>query len=271
MLILLSPAKTLDLTSPVPDGGVTEPVLASQARQVAAALAGLPQDELADLLAVSDRIAAQAQAWHRDLVDGSGELRPAAWTFAGDVYEGLEVAQWSTADVAEAAQTVRLLSGLYGLLRPGDGMLPYRLQMGSKLAVGEHRDLYQFWRDAVTETVVDAVTTSPGADVVVNLASTEYAQVVRWRDVLCDVVEPVFWDETKTGAMRVVSFYAKRARGMMASWLVRTRARTWDEVYGFAEAGYQYCERSTAERAGRQDQGRRPARPVFRRERTAVE
>lgn len=250
---------------------MTEPALAGHTQQVAAALAQQTQAQLVDLLAVSDRIAKQAHRWHQNLVTGSGQVRPAAWTFAGDVYTGLDVVQWSAADIAQAAHTVRTLSGLYGLLRPTDGILPYRLQMGSRLPVGEHRDLYRFWREAVTGAVADAVATAPGQDVVVNAASTEYAQVVRWSDVPAQVLEPVFLDETKSGALRVVSFYAKRARGMLASWLVRNRVDTVAGVHQFAEAGYHYCERSTAERAEQTSAQLGLAQPVFRRERSAMD
>ena len=186
--------------------------------------------------------------------------RQALLAFNGDVYDGLAArTTFSEDDFAHAQKTFRILSGLYGLLRPLDLMMPYRLEMGTKLTTMKGRDLYDFWGDDITDALRSAVVKSPGDRVLVNLASQEYFGSVRPTKLKAPVVSPVFLDRKDGGEPKIISFFAKRARGIMSGWLIRERITSVDDVVRFDEAGYAFDPvRSTAER------------PVFVRTNTAA-
>jgi hypothetical protein len=157
-------------------------------------------------------------------------------------------ATFSERDYTRAQKTIRILSGLYGVLRPLDLMQPYRLEMGSRLATGAGRDLYAFWGDRITEALATAMVESPGPRALVNLASNEYFKAVRPELLGVPVITPTFLDE-KDGEARIVAFFAKRARGAMAGWAVRERVSTFRGLLNFDGLGYRYSpERSTRQR-----------------------
>lgn len=174
--------------------------------------------------------------------------RPAVLTFAGDVYRGLRAGErFTEADFDEAQHSLRILSGLYGLLRPLDLIQPHRLKMGTMLTTAHGRGLYQVWREQVSDLVAEDLAVSPGEPVIVNLASAEYAKVIDTRRLPRTMISPRFEDPDRSGRYRVVSFLAKRARGEMAAWLVRERIRNADQLPDFAVAGYRYYrDHSTA-------------------------
>lgn len=243
VLTLLSPAKSLDLTSPVPTKTRTQPRFMDETEQLVEVMRRKSPEELSDLMGISEELA-------RLNVDRFAEFttpftprnaRQALFMFAGDVYQGIDAAErFDTRDLTEAQKTVRILSGLYGLLRPLDLMQPYRLEMGTRLATDRGDSLYAWWGSRITDLVADDLTASPGPDVVVNLASGEYSGAVDFDALDARVVEPRFEDQGPKGDWKVISFAAKRARGRMAGWMVTNRVRSVKALQNFDEDGYRY-------------------------------
>ncbi len=255
MLALLSPAKTLDLTSRVTTRKATQPRLLDEAERLVEVMRTKSPDEVAALMDLSDDLARLNVERYADFDPPftRRNARPAVLTFAGDVYQGMDPrGRFGERDLTEAQKTVRILSGLYGLLRPLDLIQPYRLEMGVRLATGRGASLYDWWGGRITELVAEDLAASPGADVVVDLASQEYSRAVDLGALDARVVTPRFEDADAQGRYRVVSFSAKRARGEMAAWMVLHRVRSARALRAFDGAGYRYDpERS------------RPDAPVF--------
>lgn len=243
MLILLSPAKSLDYASPIPKLSSTQPRLLEESERLVEVMRGKSVAELAALADISDELAAlNAQRWAEFTLPFTAKnARPAVLAFDGDVYRGIDARErFGTRDYTEAQKTVRILSGLYGVLRPLDLIQPYRLEMGTRLATDRGASLYDWWGTKVTDLLAADLAASPGADVVINLASSEYYGAVRSERLGAPVISPRFEDTNAQGRRSVVSFYAKRARGEMAAWLVTNRVRTTSAVKDFDAAGYRY-------------------------------
>lgn len=255
MLTLLSPAKSLDYESPVPTDRHSTPRLLDDAQVLIEVLRGASVGEVAKLMSISDELATlNAQRFADFQTPFTPEnARAAVWAFDGDVYTGLRAAsRFDDADFTEAQETIRILSGLYGVLRPLDLMQPYRLEMGTKLVTERGKDLYGFWGDGITDLLAEDLAGSPGEGVVVNLASNEYFGSVRPKRLDAEVVAPRFEDENAQGKRKVIAFFAKRARGAMAGWMVQNRVRAASDLHGFDELGYRFdAEAST------------PGQPVF--------
>lgn len=242
MLVLLSPAKSLDFDSPLPTRKHSEPRLLAESERLIDVMRGKSTFDIAGLMHISDDLAALNAQRYADFSPPftTRNARAAVLAFAGDVYQGLDVRRrWDARDYTEAQKTVRILSGLYGVLRPLDLIQPYRLEMGIPLATDRGNSLYAYWGSIITDLLRDDLAASPGSDVVINLASEEYAKSVRF-GALGTVISPRFEDTNARGTRGVVSFYAKRARGALASWLVRERVRTPGAVKRFTEGGYRY-------------------------------
>lgn len=243
MICLLSPAKTLDYDSPLTTRKASQPRLLGRAEELIDVMRGKSPDEVAELMHLSPELAALNVERYRDFSPPftRRNARPAALAFAGDVYQGMAArTRFDERDWTEAQKTVRILSGLYGLLRPLDLIQPYRLEMGTKVVTGRGSTLYDYWGTTVTELVDEDLAASPGADVVVNLASAEYAGAVRPEKLDGRMISPRFLDENPSGRLAVMAFFAKRARGEMAAWLVTNRVRTARALLGFDAAGYRY-------------------------------
>lgn len=240
MMIVLSPAKTLDFITPIPATPSTRPDLLDQSAALVSILRDLSAQDLASLMSVSDQIAAlnvaRFQSWQPNYIEP--DARPAIYAFKGDVYTGLDVAQWRSEDLAFAQQHLRILSGLYGLLRPLDLILPYRLEMGTKLVNPEGKDLYTFWGDIITQHLNKALAQQNNA-VLINLASNEYFKSVRPRNLAAQVITPVFKD-WKGGRYKIISFFAKKARGMMASFAIQQRIHNPEQLKEFQAGGYRF-------------------------------
>lgn len=261
MLTLLSPAKSLDLTSPLATRKHTQPRLLSQAGELIEVMRDKSVAEVASLMDISEELAAVNVERYRDFSApfSPDNARPAVLMFDGDVYRGMAAPSFDERDFTEANKSVRILSGLYGVLRPLDLIQPYRLEMGTALRTDRGANLYAWWGTRVTDLLTEDLAESPGADLVVNLASGEYSGVVDFDRLGVPVVSPRFEDQGPKGDWKVISFPAKKARGMMAGWLVRNRARNRRALLGFEEGGYRYQpELST------------PDVPVFRRPRQAA-
>ncbi|WP_395703110.1 peroxide stress protein YaaA [Aquabacterium sp.] len=247
MLFLISPAKTLDYRTPVPAAlrrKATEPLFTPRAAALITELRRLGVAEVAALMDLSDELAAlnvgRYAAWSPEAADGNS--RPAAWAFDGDVYDGLSARTLGATDWNWAQQHLVILSGLYGVLRPLDRLQPYRLEMGTRLGAGGHADLYGYWADTIAAHLNDRLQQQAGKPaVIVNLASQEYFRAVDRRRLQARVIECVF-EDWKNGEYKIISFFAKRARGAMARWAIRERVQAVRTLRRFAEDGYAYAD-----------------------------
>lgn len=245
MLALLSPAKSLDFESRPATRKYTQPRLLDESAVLIDLMRTKSPDEIASLMDISDELAALNHQRYRDFETPftTRNARAAVLAFAGDVYQGMAAAtRFDERDFTESQKTVRILSGLYGVLRPLDLMQPYRLEMGTRLANDRGADLYEFWGDRVSEVLRADLDASPGAQVIINLASQEYFGVVNPKLLGAEIISPRFEDVAASGRRQVISFRAKRARGEMAAWLVTHRVRGPRKLRDFAEAGYRYDE-----------------------------
>jgi cytoplasmic iron level regulating protein YaaA (DUF328/UPF0246 family) len=250
MLTVLSPAKSLDYVSKLPTKKHSQPRLLDGAGLLAEQLAALTPDEIGQLMGISDQLAGLNAERFRDfeLPFEPGRERPAVLAFAGDVYTGMQATSFGERDFTEAQKAIRILSGLYGLLRPMDLIAPYRLEMGTRLTTPAGDSLYAYWRERVTTLLAEDLAQSAGPPVLLNLASAEYFGVVDTKALGAKVISPRFLDapQANPGELKVISFFAKQARGAMASWLVRERIRTPRKLPDFTGLGYEYdADRST--------------------------
>ncbi len=240
MLSVISPAKTLDFETPATTAMHTQPDFLDRSRELVDILRDASPQRLSELMGISDKLAALNAArfteWHTPFTVRNA--KPAAQAFQGDVYLGLEADTFSDDDNAFAQEHLRILSGLYGLLRPLDLIQPYRLEMGTKLETPNGRDLYAFWKGTLTEEL-DRVVAQSGSPALVNLASNEYFKAIDPKKLKARVITPVFKDE-KNGKLKIISFYAKKARGLMAAWMIRERLDDPAELKDFDVAGYTY-------------------------------
>lgn len=251
MLTLLSPAKSLDYESKLPTRKATEPRMLDQAEQLIDVLRDKSVAEVRELMDISEDLAVLNVERYQDFTTPftPDNARPAVLAFAGDVYTGMDaIGTFGERDFTEANKTVRILSGLYGVLRPLDLMQPYRLEMGTKLSTERGDRLYDFWGDRITEQLNADLADSPGPEGFVNLASNEYFSAVDTSKLDGKVISPRFLDEDKSGNFKVIAFWAKQARGAMAGWIVRERVRTYTGLTEFDLDGYRYDpDRSTSD------------------------
>ncbi|GHF41646.1 peroxide stress protein YaaA [Seohaeicola zhoushanensis] len=250
MLVVISPAKRLDWTER--DVAMTTPDFAEDAVRLAKTARGLTLEALRALMGLSADLARLNRDRFRDFAEApeGGSTRPAALAFAGDTYQGLDAASLDAEEMAWAQEHLRILSGLYGILRPLDAIQPYRLEMGSRLKTRRGANLYDYWRDAPAKAL-RAQAEALGTDVLVNCASQEYFGAVDLKALKLRVVTPVFLED-KDGKASVVSFFAKRARGAMARYVIQHRLTDPAALADFDSGGYALDrEQST------------PDRPVF--------
>lgn len=242
MLILISPAKTLDYQSPLATERFTQPALLEHSQQLIKTARTLSAPQIKKLMGISDKLAdLNATRFHDWQPDFTPEnARQALLAFKGDVYTGLQAETFSDADFDFAQQHLRMLSGLYGVLRPLDLMQPYRLEMGIRFENERGKDLYQFWGDIITDTLNEALA-QQGDEIVVNLASDEYFRAVRPKKLNARIIKPVFLDE-KNGTFKVISFYAKKARGLMSRYIIEQRLTKPEQLTGFNREGYFFDE-----------------------------
>ncbi|HAF69318.1 MAG TPA: peroxide stress protein YaaA [Acidimicrobiaceae bacterium] len=246
MLIVLSPAKRLDFESELLTHKHSVPAFIDDSSELVKELVKKSPADLGQLMnlspALSDLNAERFQDWEEDFTTRNS--RPALLAFQGDVYVGMDVARYTERDFTRAQKTIRILSGLHGVLRPLDLIQPYRLEMGTSLTTSRGQGLYEFWGNRISESLAVDLE-GHRSRVLINLASKEYFSAVDESLLGARVVSPRFLDE-KNGKFKIISLYAKQARGAMASWLVLNRIDSPNLISGFAELGYEYCpERST--------------------------
>ncbi|WP_117233724.1 peroxide stress protein YaaA [Vibrio maerlii] len=242
MLIVVSPAKTLDYESPLATQTYTQPEFVEHSAELIEECRKLSPADVSGLMKVSDKIAglnvARFQEWSTEFTQENA--RQAILAFKGDVYTGLDAQSLTEADFGYAQQHLRMLSGLYGLLKPLDLMQPYRLEMGTKLANARGTNLYQFWGSLITDKLNEALN-AQGDNVLINLASNEYFKAVKPKNVDGQIITPVFKD-CKNGQYKVISFYAKKARGMMVRYIIENRVESVADLTKFDTAGYYFVE-----------------------------
>lgn len=240
MLITISPAKTLDYESPLATTHFTQPELLKYSQQLIDECRKLSSSDIASLMKISDKLAglnaARFGEWHPEFTPNNA--RQAILAFKGDVYTGMQAEHFSEDDFLFAQQHLRMLSGLYGVLRPLDLMQPYRLEMGIKLENKKGKDLYQFWGNIITDTLNKALD-EQGDNILVNLASDEYFKSVNTKKLNAEIIKPVFLDE-KNGKYKVISFYAKKARGLMSRFIIQEKLTNKIQLKEFELEGYRF-------------------------------
>jgi len=235
MLVVVSPAKKMNM-DPIEGIEATRPAFQAEANDLAQVAQGLSVDDLQKLMKISENLA----KLNRDRFNEFGEMeeKPAALAFAGDTYQGLEAASLDADEMAWAQEHFRILSGLYGVLRPLDAIQPYRLEMGSRLKTEKGKTLYDFWGDKIAKAL-KAQAEELNTDTLVNCASQEYFGAVDLEALGLRVITPVFMEE-KPGGPKIVSFYAKKARGAMARYIIQHRLTDAQALTEFDTGGYQY-------------------------------
>ena len=247
MLAIISPAKTLDFESAVKNFPVSQPNFTDYSEQLIEVCRKLSPQDLSSLMSISDKLAglnaARFAEWTK--IHNENNSRAVLFAFKGDVYTGLDADSLSEDDVAFAQSHLRMLSGLYGLLKPLDLMQPYRLEMGTKLANPKGKDLYAFWGNVITQAVQQAID-EQGDNVLINLASDEYYKSVKENQLKAKIIKPVFLDN-KNGKYKVISFYAKKARGLMCRYLIQNRLTDIEQLKEFDLGGYWFDSASSTE------------------------
>jgi cytoplasmic iron level regulating protein YaaA (DUF328/UPF0246 family) len=240
MLVVVSPAKNLDYeTAPITHVH-SQPELLTEAEKLIKVCKKLTPADLSSLMHISDKLAglnvARFSSWSKPFT--TDNAKQAVLAFNGDVYSGLDASSFSEADFDYAQSNLRILSGLYGLLKPLDLMQPYRLEMGTKLSNARGNNLYEFWGDRITAKL-NTVLSEQADPILVNLASNEYFKSVKKKQLKGQLIEPVFKDQ-KNGQYKVISFFAKKARGLMTRFIIQNKVTTVAELIKFDGGGYQY-------------------------------
>lgn len=238
MKIVISPAKSLNFEKELPTQRFSEPQFLKQAETIQKTLKKKKPKVLAQLMDISDKLAElnwqRNQDWHTPFTVENA--RPAVYAFDGDVYTGLDVYSLPEEKLDVLQNKLRILSGLYGLLQPLDLMQPYRLEMGTSIAIGKNKNLYEFWKKTITKTLNSEL---QKGELFVNLASNEYFSAVDAKTLKVPVITPEFKDY-KDGQLKMISFFAKKARGMMVRYILDTNAETIDDLKGFNFEGYAF-------------------------------
>lgn len=243
MKIVISPAKTLDYKSKLPTTRATQPKFLEEAELINNKLERKSKKAISDLMSISDKLAELNYQRYKEFSTPftKENARPAVYAFAGDVYTGLDAYTIPSEKLDLLQDSLRILSGMFGMLRPLDLMQPYRLEMGTKLAVDRKKDLYAFWKKTLTETLNDELKDD---ELFLNLASVEYFNAIDEKKLKVPVIAPVFKD-FKNGELKIISFFAKKARGSMTRFAIDNNVKTLDDIKAFDYDGYGFSEEYT--------------------------
>jgi len=248
MLLLISPAKTLDFETPAPTAEFTQADFLKQSKQLISELRVLAPHDISNLMSISDKLGLlnfdRFASWKTPFKPTNA--KQALFAFQGDVYTGMQAETFSVDDIQFAQRHLRILSGLYGLLRPLDLMQAYRLEMGTSFANSRGKNLYEFWGDTITGAVNKQLKELQSS-VVVNLASHEYFNVVKPKLLKAEIITPIFKDQ-KNGQYKIISFFAKKARGMMSTYIIQNRITDPESIKQFNVAGYGFDPSMSSER-----------------------
>lgn len=238
MKIVISPAKSLNYKSKLPVANYSESAFIKKSEMIQKTLKKKQPKELMELMHISEKLAdlnwKRNQEW--TLPFTKENARPAVYAFDGDVYSGLDVYSLPAEKVEILQDKLRILSGLYGVLKPLDLMQPYRLEMGTKIPIGTHKNLYEFWKPTITDSLNKEM---KDGELFVNLASNEYFSAVDTKTLKVPVITPEFKDY-KDGKLKIISFYAKKARGLMVRYIIDKNAETIEDLKGFNYDGYAF-------------------------------
>ena len=242
MLIVVSPAKTLDFESAPVTNLFTQTDFPKESQQIIEEIRSLTAEDIAVLMKLSEKL---AELNHQRFADWSLPFTPenakaAVLAFKGDVYTGMDAESFSDEDFDYAQEHLRLLSGLYGLLRPLDLIQAYRLEMGTKFANSRGKNLYEFWGTLITDKLNEQLAKTE-SQFLINLASNEYFKAVKKKELKGQIITPVFKD-CKNGKYKIISFYAKKARGMMAAYIIKNRLNSIEDLKKFDTQGYNFSE-----------------------------
>ena len=246
MLLLISPAKTLDFETDAITEQYSQPSFLAESAELIDQLKTLSPSEISSLMSISEKLgtlnSSRFLQWQLPFTPENS--KQALLAFKGDVYEGINANSFSSEDLNWANQHLRILSGLYGLLKPLDLIQAYRLEMGTRFANQGGKNLYEFWANKITDKINDELSTHKNG-CIINLASNEYFKSVKPKLLNGEIITPVFKD-WKNDKYKIISFYAKKARGMMSAYIIKNRLENPAEIKQFDTAGYTYCaEEST--------------------------
>ena len=240
MKIIISPAKSLNFEKDLPTSNFSFPVFLDDSKIINENLKKKNPSELKELMKISDKIA--ELNWKRNVEFNtpfnSNNSRPALFTFDGDVYNGIDAFTLDDPKIKKAQSCLRILSGLYGVLKPLDLIQAYRLEMGTKLKIDESKNLYDFWKNKITNFLNDELNEN---EMFVNLASNEYSSVIDKKSLKVKMTSPIFKD-LKNGKLKIISFYAKKARGLMTRYILDNEINSENDLKGFDYGGYSYNE-----------------------------
>ncbi|MCH9753643.1 MAG: peroxide stress protein YaaA [Alphaproteobacteria bacterium] len=239
MLLITSPSKTQDFSEVKLENLVlSKPEMIDQIREIISVMKNQNKSDLSKLMKISEKLAelnfVRYQEFVRDFT--SKNSKPSIFAFKGDVYSGIEVDKYKKEDFEFAQKHLLILSGLYGLLRPLDCIQPYRLEMGTKINIKEHKDLYEFWGNKITDMINKKAEEN---DIILNLASNEYSKAIKLEILKCKMVDVVF-KENRNGSYKVIGLFAKRARGKMINYIIRNKIQSQDEIKKFNIDGYKF-------------------------------
>ena len=236
MKIVISPAKSLDFESPLPTLEYTTSRFLKESKSINKVIKQKSPKELSELMSISDKLGElnwqRNKSWKTPFTPDNA--RPAVYAFAGDVYIGLDANTIPVEKIAILQERLRILSGLYGILKPLDLIQPYRLEMGTKIAIGESKNLYDFWKQKLTDSLNKEL---KKGELFINLASNEYFSVLDTKALKVPVITPEFMDY-KEGKLKMISFFAKKARGLMVRYIIDTNAESIEDLKGFHYEGY---------------------------------
>ena len=245
MKIIISPAKSLDFESEVPTSLYTQPRFLEQSNQLAKKLKTFSKNKIGDLMSISDALSQlnyeRNQTWETPFTIENA--KQAIYSFTGAVFMGIDVHSLEEEKIPVLQERLRILSGLYGLLKPLDLIQPYRLEMGTRLKVGKTENLYKFWDDTLADSLNQEL---KEGELLVNLASTEYFKALPKKVLKVPMITPVFKD-LKNGQYKIVMTYAKKARGLMVRFIIDNNINTIEELKGFNEDSYRFSEEMSSE------------------------
>ncbi|WP_282042459.1 peroxide stress protein YaaA [Winogradskyella flava] len=246
MKLVLSPAKSLDFESKLPTTNTTESCFLAEAERLNKLLKKKSAKSLSKLMHISDNLGQlnyeRNQEWQLPFTKDNA--RQALYAFSGDVYRGLDAYSIDTEKLDKVQDTVRIISGLYGILKPLDLIQPYRLEMGTRMPVGKNKNLYEFWKKKVTQTLNDELDDD---ELFLNLASNEYFKAIDTKALKVPVINIVF-KEFKNGEYKMIAIFAKLARGLMTRYIIDTDAKTLDDVKSFNYEGYGFSDSLSSEK-----------------------
>ncbi len=249
MKILISPAKSLDFENIVETSISSEPIFADQAFKINNTIRNLTAPDLSSLMSISPKLSELNWSRNQDFQKIDTKEKEAIFAFNGDVYDGIDANSIDKSNYEKLQNSLRILSGLYGILKPFDKIKAYRLEMGTKISINGSKNLYDFWKENVTNSLIDEINEN---DIIVNLASNEYFSVIDKSLIPNTIVTPQFKD-FKNGKLKIISFYAKKARGLMTRFLIDNDIKSLSDIERFNSSGYMFSQNETTN----------PLEPVF--------